>query len=336
MNLQRIVAAIVCLLLCGHPLAQAQEMDKELSKLADKLAVLIKDNGKKKVAVIDFTDLQGGGSELGKYIAEELTVGLVMAKRDFSVLDRANLRRVLAEHKLTATGLIDPENAKKLGQFAGVDAIILGTIIPKGTNSIGLTAKVITIDTAEIVAATKAEFKSDEQVQQLASKSAATGKADESLDDKTEVSKVFGDLRVELQPLRIVNQQNFLLTMTLKNQNAKKSIGVALESEPTNMLKSRITDGNGNEFASYGGNSATGIEYASYYKDAYRKPEFSPATEIKPTESITVTVRFFAMNGIPPRAGTHRIHLQLLVGQEFGSSRSSVSVATLLSKISAN
>ena len=30
---------------------------------------------------------------------------------------------------MTATGLVDPENAKKLGQFAGVDALIIGTIL---------------------------------------------------------------------------------------------------------------------------------------------------------------------------------------------------------------
>jgi len=71
-------------------------------------------DGKKKVTVLDFTDLQGGASELGKYIAEQLTVNLVMGKREFSVLDRANLKSILAEHKLTSTGLVDPENAKKL------------------------------------------------------------------------------------------------------------------------------------------------------------------------------------------------------------------------------
>src|SRR5690242_1036441 len=82
--------------------ALAQEMDKELSDLATKLAALTKDSGKKKVTVLDFTDLQGNASELGKYVAEELTVNLVIVKTNFSVLDRANLRKILAEHKLTA------------------------------------------------------------------------------------------------------------------------------------------------------------------------------------------------------------------------------------------
>src|SRR4051812_16389031 len=88
----------------------SQDMDKELENLSEKLAGAVKEQGKKKVTVIDFADLQGGTAELGRYVAEQLTVNLVMtAKREFSVLDRANLKSILAEHKLTASGLVDPE-----------------------------------------------------------------------------------------------------------------------------------------------------------------------------------------------------------------------------------
>src|ERR1035438_1809081 len=133
MKTHRLPAIVLCLVLCGH-IARTQDMDTELTKLTEDLAGKIKANGSKKITVLDFTDLQGGSSELGKYIAEQLTVDFVMTKRDFAVLDRANLKSILAEHKLTATGLVDPENAKQLGKFAGVDALIIGTIIPKGPN----------------------------------------------------------------------------------------------------------------------------------------------------------------------------------------------------------
>src|ERR1043166_7938005 len=129
MNLFRIITATLCIGLCSHAFAQIQDIDKELAALAEKLSAPIKDHGKSKVAVIDFEDLNGSSQgELGKYIAEQLTVDFVMSKPNFSVLDRANLKKILAEHKLTSKGLVDPDNAKKLGQFAGVDALILGTI----------------------------------------------------------------------------------------------------------------------------------------------------------------------------------------------------------------
>ncbi|MEI9961037.1 MAG: FlgO family outer membrane protein [Limisphaerales bacterium] len=180
MNTHRILAAILSIAMCCHALAQ--DMDTELYNLTEKLAAQIKEHGNKKITVLDFTDLEGRSNELGKYIAEQLTVDFVMAKRDFSVLDRANLKKILAEHKLTATGLIDPENAKKLGMFAGVDALVLGTIIPKGTN-ISLTAKIITTETAEIVGAAKAVFKVDETVQHLAATAHTEGQTDDTASD---------------------------------------------------------------------------------------------------------------------------------------------------------
>jgi curli biogenesis system outer membrane secretion channel CsgG len=167
----RLLTAVLCIASCSHAFAEVQDIDKELSDLSERLALPIKDHGKTKVAVIDFANLDGSSAgELGKYIAEQLTVDFVMGKRDFSVLDRANLRNILAEHKLTSQGLVDPDNAKKLGQFAGVDALILGTIIPKGTHTVSLTAKIITTDTAEVIGAARAEFKADDTVQQLESK----------------------------------------------------------------------------------------------------------------------------------------------------------------------
>jgi TolB-like protein len=152
MNPLRVIITVLCFILCGRTFAQAQDIDTELSNLTERLATKIQAKDVKKVAVIDFTDLQGGSSELGKYIAEQMTVDFVMTNRVFTVLDRANLKKILSEHKLTATGLIDPDNAKKLGMFAGVDAILLGTIIPKG-ESISLTAKVIATETTAIVGA---------------------------------------------------------------------------------------------------------------------------------------------------------------------------------------
>src|SRR5712672_4067321 len=105
MNPGSCITISLCILACQSALAQGQSMDTELSSVAEKLATQIKDHGLKKITVLDFTDLQGGSSEFGKYVAEQLTVDFVIGKREFSVLDRANLKSILAEHKLNTTGL---------------------------------------------------------------------------------------------------------------------------------------------------------------------------------------------------------------------------------------
>ena len=339
MNPLRAITVVLCLLLCGHALAQSQDIDTELAKLSEKLATQIKDQGKKKVAVLDFTDLQGGSSELGKYIAEQLTVNLVMGKRDFSVLDRANLKSILAEHKLTATGLIDPENAKKLGMFAGVDALILGTIIPKGQNT-SINAKIITTDTAEIVGAGRAEFVTDSTVQQLATRPATESNVVSNTvdlnDDTAKVVKKFGDLRVELQSLHFINGGRFQLTMALINQNQKKSIWVALNSNDGINPKGKITDSGGFQFVADRA-GLSGIPYASYGPYGNQQGGFSPAIEIQPGDSISATVAFTPFDGTRRAApGICNLQIELLLGHNFGTVSPSVNMNNLVSKIEAD
>jgi len=324
MKPQRLLAVIICTLFCATVLAQ--DIDTELSKLADNLAGQIKDQGKKKVTVIDFTDLQGGSSELGKYIAEQLTVDLVMDKKDFSVLDRANLKSILAEHKLTATGLVDPDTAKKLGQFAGVDAIILGTFTPKEQN-ITLTTKIITTDTAEIIGAAKATFKNDSIVKRLQSTPATgssilsgAGGAPDLSDDKPKVVKTFGNLRVELQSLKIINGGQYFLTMNLVNQSKSRSIWVALSTSHLGSSMTSLLDPNGNQF---GRSSTTGISYArvhvqSTYGGAMQE-YFNPATEIQPGNSASATLAFSSPEDRSASPGVCTLQLEFFLGDDFVS-----------------
>jgi TolB-like protein len=122
--------------------------------------------GAKRITVADFTDLQGQVTELGRFVAEELSTSLVMAKAKFGVIDRANLRTILAEHKLSMSGLVNPDTAKKLGQIAGVDGIVTGTITPLG-ESVKVSVKVIATDTATIIAAARSEMAKTRAIEEL-------------------------------------------------------------------------------------------------------------------------------------------------------------------------
>jgi hypothetical protein len=76
------------------PLPQANAADgynQQISAITADISQAILQAGKKKVTVLNFTDLEGNTSELGRFLAEEISVGLVIKKKDFSVLDRANL-----------------------------------------------------------------------------------------------------------------------------------------------------------------------------------------------------------------------------------------------------
>lgn len=285
MKSHRFVAIALCFVLCSL-IARAQDMDTELTKLTEDLAGKITANGNKKVTVLDFTDLQGGSSELGKYIAEQLTVDFVMSKRDFTVLDRANLKSILAEHKLTATGLVDPENAKQLGKFAGVDALIIGNIIPIGSNTT-LTVKIITTETAEVVGAAKAKFKTDDTVQQFLSQPAQpTEISNPGQPQLSPPQKPFGDLLAQAESINVTSGDGVYgyATLTLIITNTSASLTYGVSANPDFYNKMNLSDSQGNVFRM---TEVTGIETAY---ESFRSIT-GKASEIAPQSAITIVAK---------------------------------------------
>lgn len=313
----RIFAAILGIALAGQAIAETQDIDKELADLTEKLAKPITERQKAKIAVIDFTDLEGNPKgELGKYIAEQLTVNFVTTKRSFAVLDRANLKKILAEHKLTAQGLVDPENAKKLGQFAGVDALVIGTIIPKATKTVSLTAKIITTDTAEVAGAARAEFKIDETVQDLMAKAVQvennTEASGSGATQQPAAPKLFGDLIGKVQSIKLLPGDNVYgaasTTLIITNTSATTTYGVAFEADPYKNL--HLTNKRGDEFQS--------IELKGV-GTAFKRPDalYGELTDIPPKSAITITSKSQVQwNGKPGDYRPYRLAVIVFFGEE--------------------
>ena len=71
--------------------------------------------------------------------------------------------------------------------------------------------------------------------------------------DKAEVVKTFGDLRVEVQSLKIINGTDYLLSLNVTNLSLEKTLYISLECEGPipGALKSTVTDPEGYQFISY-------------------------------------------------------------------------------------
>lgn len=148
--------------------------EKEINNLSISMAEKIATSGKKTIAVVDFTDLQGNVTELGRFLAEEFSAALVDTGKGFEVVDRIHLKSILKEHKLSATGLIDPTTARKLGKIAGVDAIVTGTITPFGER-VRVSVKVLATDTAKIICASRGNIPKTKAIEELLAKGIETG-----------------------------------------------------------------------------------------------------------------------------------------------------------------
>jgi len=157
----RVVLALLLTTIVAVP-AFAQDMKPLSSYLAERIAA----SNRKTVAVVDFTDLQGNVTELGRFLAEELSVALAGNARTFEVIDRTHLKSILQENKFATTGLIDPQTARKLGQIAGVDALVTGTITAFG-DSVRLSAKVLDTSTAKIIGASTADVPKTKAIEEL-------------------------------------------------------------------------------------------------------------------------------------------------------------------------
>lgn len=147
--------------------------EREIKALSDTMVEKLVKAGKKTVAVVDFTDLQGSVTELGRFLAEELSSDLSDSAAGFEVIDRNHLKSLLAEHKLSLSGLVDPTTVKQMGQIAGVDAIVTGSVTPFG-DSIRVSAKVIATDTARIIASAKGDLAKTKAIEELLAKGIET------------------------------------------------------------------------------------------------------------------------------------------------------------------
>lgn len=141
-----------------------------------------------RVAVLDFdygtvqtasAAMFGTNVDVGKGIVDLLVTGLVK-DGSFSVIERKALDKILAEQNFSNSDRADPSSAAKIGKLLGVDAIIEGSITEFGNETkktnlggggggwhgygiggfghsnskanVAITARIINIDTGEIMA----------------------------------------------------------------------------------------------------------------------------------------------------------------------------------------
>lgn len=142
-------------------------LDDGIHDLTGQIVPQVQKLGKKRIAVVDFTQLDGQVSDLGRYLAEELSARLVMADASLHVVDRQHLARVIAEQKLSATGVTEPGNVQKIGQLAGAEVLVTGTITGLD-DRVRITAKLLSAATAQIVGAAQTTLPYDGDIRTLA------------------------------------------------------------------------------------------------------------------------------------------------------------------------
>lgn len=229
--------------------------EKEIEELSAKMATKIADKGKKTVAVVDFTDLEGNVTQLDQFIAEEFSVALAGSSKGFRVIDRTRLKSIIKENKLAATGLIDPATASKLGKIAGVDALVTGTLTPFG-DTVHLTVKVLDSNTADVIDSAKSNIAKTPAINELLGKEMPSESAKDSSKDELKqngskniaTSQTIKDILFEIKECK-VSGDSLTCRITVTNNKSDRYIIIYKRecSWCSKQLRSKIFDNLSNE-----------------------------------------------------------------------------------------
>ena len=164
------------LLLYGAPISNIQASGKAASEavaaqeraiarlesllvaLVNQLSTSLKEKRVVRVAVLPIEDaVRQESTPLGIYLADTITNRLV-ASGLVRVVERGQLGRVIDELALSQTGKFDENSAKTIGRFVGADSIVTGTYAELGNQAIEVNARIVSIETGEVLGAGTVQF----------------------------------------------------------------------------------------------------------------------------------------------------------------------------------
>ena len=99
-----------------------------------------------RVAILDFESI-GSEEHLGKAVSEIMRTELI-GTRQFRVVERSQINKVLSEQDFQKSGVINESTAVEIGKLLGADLIIIGSVVKIG-NSYTINSRMIDIKTAE-------------------------------------------------------------------------------------------------------------------------------------------------------------------------------------------
>ncbi|MBL7176594.1 MAG: hypothetical protein ISS66_12285 [Desulfobacteraceae bacterium] len=139
-----------------EPTPAPTEKFPSLKEAMDKMAGSLPTEKKQVVAVFSFSERGRGPTLLGEYVAEKLMISLSATGR-VELVERNRLETVTQEQKLGATGLIDDSTAASIGNVAGAQAALVGTLTPL-EDCWELSARLLGTSDARVLAIADARF----------------------------------------------------------------------------------------------------------------------------------------------------------------------------------
>jgi TolB-like protein len=101
------------------------------------------------VAVLDFINIDGQVSSLGRYFAAESIQHLSKNPR-YRVVERLQLDQIMEQQNLSVSDYVDEKTANRLGEILGAQAVVLGTLTKTSWNIV-VNMKLIDTNTGAVL-----------------------------------------------------------------------------------------------------------------------------------------------------------------------------------------
>ncbi len=238
-------------------------LDQGLSNLGEQISNKFEKRNKTIIAVIEFPDLKGNITDLGRFISEELITRLYLTEK-FKVIERQLLNKIISEQKLNLSVIIDPKSAKKLGKLLGVEALVSGTITEL-SNSLKINARLISTETGEVFSVAATEIKKDDTINNLLTEriSNNTTIIDTKIKEKHSENIIYPKpIEVDgfrFEAVKCEREGKFVNCFIQFTNLGNKEVGLDIGGDGWSWRKSNIIDNQGNSYApkvSYGSNTS--------------------------------------------------------------------------------
>lgn len=187
------------------PPPQAASLDSILNDLAGQIVSSLPADRQVKIALTEFSGINGESTMLDKFLVEELTTRLYRTGR-IDLVERSLMNRILKEQNLSLYGYVDENSAVAVGKILGVDAIPTGTTVDLGA-SVKVNARLISPETGKVFAVASVNIPKDEMVLSLLNPSAQSNLSTENVSEAAPAKAAthiveIGDFKFELVQIR--------------------------------------------------------------------------------------------------------------------------------------
>jgi TolB-like protein len=115
------------------------------------------------IAILDFANIDGRKSILGRYLAEQTSNNL-FRNSDLRFVERAQINRVIEEMNFGTSGFVSDESAIRIGRLLGAEAVVLGTMTRIGRR-ISVSIKVVETESGRILSSGATEIEGEEFIE---------------------------------------------------------------------------------------------------------------------------------------------------------------------------